>query len=155
MKRLEVRPAQRGATLVELVISITIIAIAVSAVLGNLSMTSQTSAVALVRHQSAAIAEAYLEEILLRPFDDPDGADGETARAQLDDVNDYDGLADAGARDQFGNAIAGLEQYTVGVRVQQSAALTGVPGAQSLRVDVTVQHANDSAVLVSGYRTRY
>jgi len=149
------RARQLGTTLIELIITITVVAIAVTAVLGNLSMTSTMSALALVRHQSTAIAEAYLEEILLRPFVDPDGADGETARAQLDDVDDYNGRTDVGARDQFGNAIAGLDAYTVNVRVQQSTALTGVPGAQALRVDVTATHGSDTPVIATGYRTRY
>ena len=30
--------------------------------------------------EAVAIAEAYLEEVLLRPFDDPDGVDGELGR---------------------------------------------------------------------------
>ncbi len=146
---------QRGVTLIELVITITVVAIAVTAVLGNLSFTARSSAAALVRHQAVAVAEAYLEEILLRPFADPDGADGESSRALLDDLDDYDGLSDAGARDQFGNPLAGLANYTVTVGVQPSGALPGVPVAQALRIDVTVTHPADVPVVVSGYRTNF
>lgn len=146
---------QRGVTLIELVITITVVAIAVSAVLGNLSFTARSSATALVRHQATAVAEAYLEEILLRPFVDPDGVDGETGRALLDDVDDYDGLSNAGARDQFGNPIAGLDSYSVSVTVQGSSALPGVPAAQALRIDVTVTHPADVPVMVTGYRTNF
>ena len=41
------------------------------------------SADAMVLSQAVAIAEAYLEEITLKPFADPDGVDGETASASI------------------------------------------------------------------------
>ena len=98
-------------TLVELVISIVVVSIAVSAVLGVLSSNVEHSADAMVISQAVSIAEAYIEEISLKPFDDPDGIDGEASRADFDDVDDYDGLLDAGAVDQFGNPIPSLSAY--------------------------------------------
>ncbi len=146
--------AQVGVSLVELLLSIVIIAIAASAVLGVLSTTTNRSADPMVRHQAAAIADAYLEEILLKPFTDPDGADGEAARADFDDVDDYDGLADAGARDQFGKSIAALAGYSVSVAVSSSAALPSVPAADALRVDVNVVWQAAINFTFSGYRIR-
>ena len=119
---MQTRTTQSGVTLIELIVSILIVAIAASAVLGVLSMTTGGSADPMFRHQAAAIAEAYLEEILLKSFADPDGIDGEVLRASFDDVDDYDGLADAGARDQFGNPIAGLAEYAVSVAVTPSCS---------------------------------
>lgn len=145
---------QAGATLVELLLSIVIVAIAASAVLGVLSTTNASSADPMLRHQAASIAEAYLEEILLKSFEDPDGVDGEVARADFDDVDDYDGLLDAGARDQFGNPIAALGDYTVSVNVSSSAALPAVPAADALRVDINVAWESRINFVVSGYRTR-
>jgi MSHA pilin protein MshD len=145
---------QTGATLVELLLSIVIVAIAASAVLGVLSTTNANSADPMLRHQAASIAEAYLEEILLKSFDDPDGVDGEVARVDFDDVDDYDGLLDAGARDQFGNPIVALSGYTVSVNVSPSAALPAVPAADALRVDVNVAWESRINFIVSGYRTR-
>ncbi len=146
---------QLGVTLVELLVSIVIVSIAASAVLGVISMTTAGSADPMIRHQASAIAEAYLEEILLRPFDDPDGVDGEVARADFDDLDDYDGLADSGARDQFGNPIASLAAYDVSVSVTASAALPGVPASDALRVDVVVSRGAELSYLLSGYRTRF
>jgi MSHA pilin protein MshD len=143
-----------GVTLIELVISIVVVAIAASAVLGVLSRTAGHSADAMIVAQAVAIAESYLEEITLKPFDDPDGADGEGNRADFDDLDDYHGLVDAGARDQFGNPIAGLDGYTVSVAVVGSGALTGVGAANAARVDVTVSHAPLVNLSLSGYRTR-
>lgn len=145
---------QSGVTLVELLVSIVIVSIAASGVLGVLSMTTAASADPMIRHQAAAIAEAYLEEIMLKPIADPDGVDGEAARADYDDLDDYDGLADAGARDQFGSLIAGLASYSVAVSVAPSSGLPSVPPADALRVDVIVTHSADINFVLSGYRTR-
>jgi MSHA pilin protein MshD len=146
---------QDGVTLVELLVSIVIVSIAASGVLGVLSMTTAASADPMIRHQAAAIAEAYLEEILLKPIDDPDGVDGEASRADYDDLDDYDGLADTGARDQFGAPIGGLSDYNVAVGVSPSTALPAIPASNALRVDVVVTHGVDISFVLSGYRTRY
>ena len=146
---------QRGVTLVELVISIVVISIAAVILIQTLSMTYERSADPMVRHQAVAIAEAYLEEIQLRDFNDPDGIDGEGARAAFDDVDDYDGLVDVGARDQFGVPIADLDDYTVSVSVSGSGALPGIPAARALRIDVLVTRAPDIQMAVSAYRTDF
>lgn len=145
---------QHGVTLVELLVSIVIVSIAASGVLGVLSMTTAASADPMIRHQAAAIAEAYLEEIMLKPISDPDGVDGEAARADFDDLDDYNGLVDTGVRDQFGAPIAALGSYNVGVSVAPSSGLPSVPVADALRVDVVVTHGSDINFVLSGYRTR-
>lgn len=146
---------QSGLSLVELLVSIVIVGIAASTVLGVFSTTTGYSADPMIRHQAAAIAEAYLEEVLLRPVDDPDGVDGETARADFDDVDDYNGLVDVGARDQFGTPLAALSDYNVSVSVSNSSALTGVPSGDALRIDVLVTRSNLVNYRLSGYRTRF
>jgi MSHA pilin protein MshD len=146
---------ERGVTLIELVISIVVISIAASAVLGVLSRSAGRSADAMVLAQAVSIAEAYLEEITLKPFVDPDGADGEAGRVNFDDVDDYNGLVDVGARDQFGNAIAALSAYTVNVTVAGSNALTGIAATDAERVDVRVQYASSVSFTLSGYKTRF
>ena len=143
-----------GMTLIELVMSIVIIAIAVGGVLGLLAQTSGHSADAMIISQAVSIGEAYAEEIGLQSFDDPDGSDGEAARADFDDVDDYDGLVDAGARDQFGNALPGLSAYTVSVNVQNSAALTGVASGDVYRIDVRIVNAPYVDLTLTRYRTR-
>lgn len=146
--------AQRGVTLVELVVSIVIVAIAAGAVLGVLSRSAARSADAMIMAQAVSIAEAYLEEISLKPYADPDGVDGETNRVDFDDVDDYNGLVDSGARNQFGTAIAALSRYTVSVSVGSSSALSSVPSGDALRVDVRVTYSPSVTVAISGYRTR-
>lgn len=145
---------QRGMSLIEVVIAIVVIAIAIGGVLSVLAGGVSRSADAMIVSQGVAIAEAYLEEISLRPFSDPDGVDDETARAGFDDIDDYDGLVDTGAVDQFGNAIAGLGRYTVSVDVSVSPGLPGVGAADAYRIDVRVQYAPALDYTLSAYRTR-
>ncbi|MEQ8205744.1 MAG: type II secretion system protein [Woeseia sp.] len=149
------RRRQCGVTLIELLVSIVIVGIAAGTVLGLLATTTSASADPMLRHQASAIAEAYLEEIMLRAYSDPDGVDGEGARSAFDDMDDYDGLFDAGARDQFDNPIAALANYTVNVSVTPTSALPGVPSADALRVDVVVSRGPEINLILSGYRTRY
>jgi MSHA pilin protein MshD len=145
---------ESGATLIELIIAIVVISIAASAVLGVLSSTVGRSADAMVLSQAVSIAEAYLEEISLKSFADPDGVDGEAMRASFDDVDDYNGLVDLGARDQFGTALAPLSQYTVTVTVGATTALAGVPGVDAERIDVRVSYPGNGIVALTGYKTR-
>jgi len=140
---------ERGVTLVELVISIVIVAIAVSAVLGVLSSLAKGSAQAMIRNQAVAIATAYLEEIRLKKFT----ANGvESSRGLFDDVSDYNGLVDVGAHDQLNSPIAGLENYTVTVTVG-AGSLGAVPPGSVKRIDVNVQHTEGVNFTLSGYRT--
>jgi MSHA pilin protein MshD len=148
------RVQQCGMTLIEVVISIVIIAIAVSAILGVLATNVQRSADAMVVSQGVTIATAYLEEISLKSFGDPDGADGEAGRANFDDVDDYDGLFDTGAVDQFGNPIPGLGDYLVSVGVNTSGALPGIAASDVYRIDVRIEFSPYIDFTLSGYRTR-
>ncbi len=146
---------QAGTTLIELVISIVIVSIAASAVLMALSMTVGYSAHPMIRHQAVAIAEAYLEEIALKAFDDPDGVDGEANRTLYDDVNDYNGLVDVGARDQFNAALTGLDDYTVTVAVTASGALPSIASTDLFLISITITHAADINFTVSAYRANF
>ena len=74
---------------------------------------------------------------------------------QRSPVDDYSGLADAGAHDQFGNAIAALADYNVAVSVSQSSALANVPSGAARRVDITVTHTSGVIARLSGYRLAY
>ena len=146
---------ERGVTLIELVVSIVVVALAASAVLGVLARNAGTSADAMVLSQAVSIAEAYIEEITLKPFVDPDGTPVEASRALFDDVDDYNGLVDVGARDQFGNPVPTLAGYTVRVTVSPSGALAGIPSTDALRVDVRVTFPPSIDFTMSAYKTRY
>lgn len=146
---------QSGTTLIELVIAIVIIGIAATAILGTFATTVGASADPMIRHQAVAIAEAYLEEISLKSFADPDGVDGEASRDLYDDVDDYNGLVNNGARDQFDEAIADLSNYTVSVSVTGSNALPGITSTDLYLISVTVTHPENVNLTVSGYRANF
>ena len=149
----------RGFTLVELVISIVVIATTLVAL--NVAFTSllRPSADSMLVVQSLATAEGYLEEILGRGFVDPD--DGtvcptpEASRESYDNLCDYNNLDDSGARDQFGNPITGLEGFRVRVSVDSGYDLNGVNGGKAIHVLVRVTHPASIDMSLSGYRTDF
>jgi len=149
------RRRHRGVTLIELVVAITIVAVAATTILGAIAAVASRSADAMMQQQAIAIAQAYLDEILQRWVVDPNGTPPNTGRGSWDLVDEYNGLVDVGAHDQFGNPIAALAAYTVSVATSQSSALPGVPAASDRRIDITVSYSPNGSVTLSGYRTNY
>jgi len=144
------RPRLSGFTLLEIITTVVVIAVAAPTLMSVFSSTIQTSADPMFQHQALSIAEAYMEEILLKDF----AIGPETTRANFDDVRDYNGLTDVGARDQANNLIAGLNDYTISVTVANDG-LNGIAAADSLRIDITVSHVVIDNILLSGYRVNY
>lgn len=169
------RPRRRrhaGVTLIELVVFIVVVSFGLAGVMLVMNYTSQRSADPMIREQALLIAESYMEEILAKKFIDPTGGTIRTCptpeggRTNYDNVCDYNGLSDSGARDQFGNAVAGLENYSVAVTVSGGTGISlgpaGNPVANTgsvrvLRVDVTVTHGGITgfSLPLTGYRTHY
>lgn len=149
---------QRGVTLIELLLALVIAGIAAATLYGAMAAFSARSADPMLRQQSLALAESYLEEILLQPFSDP--ATGTPcppappARADFDNVCDYAGLSDNGARNRFGESIAALAGYQVSVSVTPTA-WQGLSADQVLYVQVQVQDPAGSRLLLGSYRVRH
>jgi len=170
-----------GFTLIELVITIVILSIGVTAFISVMNASTIASVDPMVRQQAHAVAQSYLEEVLLNSFCDPDlstdcptfctsanicstcggsASPGAETRQTYDDVCDYNGLSNSGARNQFDAAIADLANYNVTVSVEDNGiTLDGLNSAngQVVRVDVNVTHSSNTNVDVtlSGYRTNY
>ncbi|MCP5149374.1 MAG: type II secretion system protein [Ectothiorhodospiraceae bacterium] len=161
------RRRARGATLIELVLTIVVLSVALVGVLAVSRVNTARSADPVLLTQAQAVARAYLEEVLLRDYVDPDGSDAGETRATFDDVDDYHGLAANGctavsaacpaagscACDQFGEPVDALSGYQVSVAVSADT----LNGAAARRVDVTVTHPGLAgvAVALSGYRASY
>jgi MSHA pilin protein MshD len=144
-------------TLVELVITIVVIGIAAAALFSAMAAITGRSADPMLRQQSLAVAEAYLEEILLQPFADSSGAvcpSPPGSRASFDNVCDYNGLNDNGARDARGQAIAALAGYRVQVAVT-AQTWAGLTASNVLYVLLTVTDPAGQQLQLGGYRTRY
>ena len=151
------RRRQQGVTLVELVIAIVIVGVAGAALYQAMASMSARSADPMLQQQSLALAESYLEEILLQSFLDP--ATGTqcpappATRAAYDNVCDYAGLVDNGARNVHGEALAGLGSYQVSVSVTPTA-WNGLPAAQVLYVEVSVRDPLDQLLKLGSYRVQ-
>ena len=142
---------QSGLTLIELIISMVIISIALVGVLSVMNLTVSHSADPVVEHQAIAIAEAYLEEIQLQSYSDPDGTNTGETRATYDNVADYHGLNDVGAHDQSGASINTLSSYNVSVAVADQTVSTLV----AKQITVTVSGPGVSGLTLVGYRFNY
>lgn len=75
------RRGQQGATLVELIVAVVIIAAAVGGVLVSFDVATRGSADPMLQKQALAIAESLLEEVQLMPFTfcDPDDPQASSA----------------------------------------------------------------------------
>ena len=144
---------QRGFTWVEVIIAIAIIAVAVGGVMLVFVVALTHSADPQQQQQAVAVAEGYLDEILSRRYEDPDGvAAREANRGLYDDVDDYDDIDEA-PRDQEGATLAGLGDYRVQVDV--SAPDTLGPVGQTVtakRIDVTVSRPPQVRTTISAYK---
>jgi MSHA pilin protein MshD len=149
---------QAGITLVELIISIVVISIALVGIFLVINLTTTTSANPVVQYQAIAIAESYMEEILLQAYCNPiipatcafgagTGPDSAETRATYNDVDDYNGLSDSGALDSQGNAIALLSAYTILVKVDEKA----VASLTAKLITVTVTGPGIHDIVLTGY----
>ena len=150
--QLAASPTQRGMTLVELVMTIVILGIAAAALFSAMAAITGRSADPMLRQQSLAIAEAYMEEITLQAFSDPDGL-ADCGRSCFDDVGDYHGLDEA-PHDARGDAIDALSSYQVQVAVS-AQALGPAPGVAARHIQVTVTDSTGQPMVLDGYRTNY
>ena len=138
-----------GFSLVELVVIIVVLSIALTGLISVFSSSILRSADPVLQQQAIAVAQSYLEEILLKAYSDPDGSNSGESRATYDDIQDYNGLTDTGARDQYGNVLAGLANYTVSVTVNSTTL--GSQNVAAFSVVVTVAYAGTSLNL-TGYK---
>ena len=179
---MSIRP--RGVTLVELIVFIVIVGVAMAALFAAFDTIIRASADPQVRKQVLAIAESLMEEIQLMPFTfcDPDDPAASTATStagcatvegigteggetrygspQFDNVSDYHGFAMlSGIRDIANNPVSGLDAYKVTDIVITEAGLGSggnvIPGADALRISITVTGPGSVSTTLEGYRTRY
>lgn len=142
------RRLQSGVTLVELILSMVIISIALVGVLSVMNLTVSHSADPVVQHQAIAVAEAYLEEIQLQSFNDPNGTNTGESRPTYDNVADYNGLNDAGARDQNNASITTLSAYNISVTVADQT----VSGVAAKEITVNVSAPGIANLTLVGYK---
>ncbi len=146
-----INPFQHGATLIELIITIVIISVALSGLMMVVNKTVQHSADPVIQQQAIAIANSYLEEIMLLPVTVHPDTSVANDRSTYDNIADYNGLNDNGAKDQNGQAITGLENYTVSVTVANQA-ISGIP---MKKIKVMVHYPGFETITLTGFRADY
>ena len=143
---------QSGFSLVELIVAIVIISVAVGGVMLVFVVALTYSADPQQQQQAVAIGESYLDEILARAYDDPDGTNVGETRATFDNVADYNGINQA-PTDQDGNAIAALGAYSVQVSVTDTSIGPGGETVAARRIDVRVQSGTRVDTTLTAYKT--
>jgi len=141
----------QGATLIELIITIVIISVSLAGILSVVNLTTSHSADPMVQHQAIAIAESYLEEITLHPVTSTPDTSVAGDRSTFDNIADYNGLNDTGATDQNGDAIVGLENYSIVVLITDET----VSGVIMKAITVTVSRPGTQDIVLTGYRAVY
>lgn len=140
-------PAQRGFTLIELIIFMVVVSAGLAGILTVMNTVVKSSADPMVRKQAMALADSILEEIVLKAYADPDGVSGETTRETMDDVADYHGKTNA----LFTDLPTDLAAYAIAISVTDDAATLGV---SAKKVTVTVSRGSES-VQLTGFRANY
>jgi MSHA pilin protein MshD len=143
----------RGFTLPELLLLVVVLAIGLGGIVTVYVTTVAGSADPLVRKQAMAIAESFMEEIMLQAYAEPVGSPAHTTRDTFDSVDDYNTppYSTAGIQDVAGNPVPGLANYNVAVTVDAPTVLNG---AQAKLVTVTVTGPGVTFTL-QGYRASY
>ncbi len=142
---------QAGFTLVELIFFIVVVTLGIAGILAVMDTSVRASADPMVRKQAMVLADSLLEEILLKPFADPDGVGGETTRATFDDVNDFNGIDEV---IPAGPVFTGMPALLNGYRIQIQVTVATLDTVAARRVSVTVSRDNENINMV-GFRTNY
>lgn len=140
---------QGGFTLIEVLIASAVLAFVVAALAHAVVAGQMQTADSLHAMRGAALAEAMMEEILSKPYADPEGATtlgpdaGESARSSFDNMDDYHGYTEAAGAvvDASGTGFGATHsKFSRNVSItaqslQPSGFTAAIPG---LRIVVTV-----------------
>ena len=154
-----------GFTLVESLIAATILALTVTAVSVPFTAAARNEQGDERRTMSVSLAQELMEEILSKPFDDPQGASapgpeaGEAGRSDFDNIDDFHGYSESAGNltDQTGTAITdpaatGLSRYVTAEHVYLAGQDVTVA---STFICVTVQVMYNGQPMVSLSRLVY
>lgn len=169
------RRLQTGVTLIELIATILILAIALTAVTFGLQYGLFRGADPMVQLRAVSLAQAYMDEILGKRFDEKTpnngvppcrasappprqctaegsfGPDGSEAREDYDDVDDYHGLDEGDGQvnplqDAEGNARSGYDNYRVSVTVRY-IDIGASEDEENLGIDNELDDAEDAKLI--------
>ena len=116
---------RRGMTLMEALLASVMLSMGASAVLLPFSVGAQSEQEDARRTFALYLGRELMEEIISKPFDDPQGSEalgpdgGESSRALFDNIDDYDGYED-GYNTSI-DRIVGMNEQTI-----DAAAIEGL-----------------------------
>lgn len=169
---------QRGFSLVELIVTIVVTAIALTALGVGLLNANRASVDPVISMRAAALGQAYLDEVLSKRFDEHTGLGGVTRcgeagqpacstslgpdsgedRSSFDDVDDYHGLDESPPQ----NALGEVENRYDGFRARISISYAGgefagfaLSAADLKRVTVTVTAPMGTDFVFTAYRGNF
>lgn len=164
---------QTGVTLIELIITIVVIGIAMSALVSALSTGIANSSTPLWEGKALELSQAYLDEIQSMKFDEtsvlgggelssasvncnPSGFDDGETRANFDDVDDYHNLSES---PQLIDSSINMSAYTnFNVLVQVACAGTDLGlanDASAKRISVTITVPGGESRSVAFYKGNF
>jgi MSHA pilin protein MshD len=153
-----IRPAQKGFTLIELIVFIVIVSVGLVGVLASLNISVKSSADPVQPKQALAIAEAMMDEVLNKSFCDPDltapacTVSREATRDDYDDVQDY---ATFDVTGDDGSAFGGVAGYRVVVSVSSDSFCANGGANAAWKVVVTVTPPGGNNISLTGYKCNF
>lgn len=154
---LRIPPAQRGLTLVELIVFVVIVSVGLAGILAVMNATVRSSANPMARKQAITMAEAVLEEVLAKdpiqtlPETDLNACSGRLQYVGVQDYACFDGTpATAVIR---GDSTLGAAPVVAlsGLSATVSVAAVAIGAVPMWRVTVTVTGGGEPIAL-TGYR---
>lgn len=161
--------AQRGTTLVELVITIVIISIAIAGVVGAFALIAGRSADPLNQTRAVALAQIYTDEILSKKYSESTPQGGvprstgcainteDADRKDYDDADDYNAINNETPRNAEGDLLdpVAYSGFSVSVSVVCAGSEVGLPDDDAKRIDVTIFDPSGQDYQFTAYRTNF
>lgn len=128
---------RRGMTLMEALLASTMLSMGAAAVVLPFNVGAQSEQEDARRTLALYLGRELMEEIVSKPFDDPEGSEGlgpdggESSRSQYDNIDDYNGY-----KDGYGKSI----DYIAGMNNQ---AIEGAE-IEGLQREVTIEYVHVS-----------
>lgn len=152
------RQLQRGVTLIETIVFLVVVSIALVALVRVYSAAVVASVDPVVRVRALEKAQAQMDEVLARKFDENtptggvpacDSTDGVAcagivADTDYDDVGDYNGFTDTSEA-----------SYAVSVTVVNAGTEIGLLSTRARRITVSVSMPGGDSVILSAYKVNF
>jgi MSHA pilin protein MshD len=165
-----------GFTLIETVIVVVLLGVIMAGMTVLFVKNVSESHQPYLRQRALAVADAFMDEILRKRWDDYTPLGGgcvktascpagplaagigteEGARSDYDDIDDYDAITNQSPpQDSAGNAMTGYDGFSVTVTVDQPGIWNGVAAEDVKRIQVQVTSTIGETLMLTAYRVNF